>query len=283
MILYDETIRQCDSGGEPLVHVLSRAGIMPGIKVDLGATALAGSPGEKVTEGLDGLRGRLREYHSMGARFTKWRAVLSVSENQPSAACIEANAHALARFAALCQEQGLVPIVEPEVLMAGAHSLARSAEVTGEVLERLFGALEQQHVQLEAMLLKPNMVVPGREAPVRESVASVAATTLQVLRQHVPPAVAGIVFLSGGQGARRATAHLNAMHATSERQPWPISFSFGRALQDPALVAWGGKPSLVRVAQQALLHRCRLNGAASTGSYDPRLEELGEAHEATGP
>jgi fructose-bisphosphate aldolase class I len=273
MILYDETIRQSDAHGEPLVHLLCRAGILPGIKVDIGATALAGCPGEKVTEGLDGLRERLREYRIMGARFAKWRALFSVTERQPTDACIEVNASALGRYAALSQEQGLLPIVEPEVLMNGAHTLARTDEVTGRVLERVFAALRLQRVQLDAMLLKPNMVVPGKDSRERVSPAAVAAATLRVLRRHVPTNVPGIVFLSGGQDTRRATAHLNAMHVTGETLPWPVSFSFGRALQSPALVAWCGRPSMVTTAQQALLHRCRCNSAAAQGAYEPHMDE----------
>ncbi len=273
MILYDETIRQDDCRGVPLAQVLADAGIMPGIKVDTGAKPLAGCPGEKVTEGLDGLRQRLREYRSMGARFAKWRAVIRVSAHLPSETCIEVNAHALSRYAALSQEQGLVPIVEPEVLMGGAHTLARTEEVTGEMLERLFRALHLQRVRLEAMLLKPNMVVAGQDSPEPASVASVAAATVAVLRRHVPAAVPGVVFLSGGQSAHLATSHLNAIYATPETLPWRVSFSFGRALQDPALRAWAGHGTQVPVAQRALLHRSRCNSAAATGSYDAGMEE----------
>jgi fructose-bisphosphate aldolase class I len=269
-ILYDETIRQADSRGTPLAQVLARAGIIPGIKVDTGAKALAACPGETVTEGLDGLRERLKEYRAMGARFAKWRAVIHVGVHLPSWTCLEANAHALARYAALCQEARLVPIVEPEVLMDGAHSLLRCEEVTGDVLDRVFHALRSQQVLLEGMLLKPSMVVPGRDSDEQASVEEVAQATLRLLRRHVPVAVPGIVFLSGGQSEREATAHLNAMNA--ERQPWPVSFSYGRALQDPAMEAWGG--SNVVAGQQALLDRARCNSAASLGHYDESTTEL---------
>jgi fructose-bisphosphate aldolase, class I len=272
VILYDETVRQADDQGNPLVEVTARAGMMPGIKVDTGAKPLAACPGETVTEGLDGLRDRLQEYVKLGARFAKWRAVIRVSEQLPSDTCVEVNAQALGRYAALCQEQGLVPIVEPEVLMDGTHSLARAEEVTGRVLERVFRALYTQRVSLEGILLKPNMVVPGKESPERASVAAVAAATLRVLRQHVPAAVPGIVFLSGGQDERHATAHLNAMNAGPETRPWRVSFSYGRALQDTALEGWGGRASGVRAGQQALLHRARCNSAAALGTYDESME-----------
>jgi fructose-bisphosphate aldolase, class I len=271
-IMYDETIRQTSEAGDRLVEVLARAGIMPGIKVDTGAKPLAGCPGETVTEGLDGLRDRLREYQALGARFAKWRAVIRVSEHLPSDTCVEVNAQALGRYAALCQEQALVPIVEPEVLMDGTHSLARAEEVTSTVLARVFHALYTQRVSLEGMLLKPNMIVPGKESAERASVATVATATLRVLRRHVPAAVPGIVFLSGGQDERRATAHLNAMNAGPEHRPWRVSFSFGRALQDSALEAWGGLASSVQAGQQALYHRARCNGAASLGTYDESME-----------
>ncbi len=271
VILYDETIRQADGHGTPLVQVLARAGIIPGIKVDTGARPLASCPGETVTEGLDGLRERLKEYRALGARFAKWRAVIHVSDPLPSGTCVEVNAHALGRYAALCQEEGLVPIVESEVLMNGAHSLARAEEVTGEVLRAVFRALLSQRVSLEGMLLKPNMVVPGAEAPEQASVAEVATATLRVLRRHVPAAVPGVVFLSGGQSEREATAQLNAMH-TAGPLPWRLSFSFGRALQDPALAAWGGRATGVQAGQQALYHRARCNGAASVGKYDESME-----------
>jgi fructose-bisphosphate aldolase class I len=272
VILYDETIRQADDRGDPLPQVMTRAGIMPGIKVDTGAKPLAACPGETVTEGLDGLRDRLQEYRALGARFAKWRAVIRVSDHLPSDTCVEVNAHGLGRYAALCQEQGLVPIVEPEVLMDGTHSLARAEEVTARVLERVFHALYAQRVSLEGMLLKPNMVVPGKESSERASVAAVATATLRVLRRHVPAAVPGIVFLSGGQDERRATAHLNAMNVGPETRPWRATFSYGRALQDPALEAWAGRASGVQAGQRALYHRARCNSAASLGTYDESME-----------
>jgi fructose-bisphosphate aldolase, class I len=277
VILYDETIRQAGTGG-PLVEVLTRAGIMPGIKVDTGAKPLAGCPGETVTEGLDGLRERLQEYRGLGARFAKWRAVIHVDDHLPSDTCVDVNAHALGRYAALCQEQGLVPIVEPEVLMDGAHTLARAEEVTSGVLERVFHALRLQRVVLEGMLLKPNMVVPGADCPEQASVEEVATATLRAFRRHVPAAVPGIVFLSGGQDERQASIHLNAMNAAAGRRPWRLSFSYGRALQDSALKAWGGRPSGVQAGQRALLRRARCNGAASLGTYNESME--GDAREA---
>jgi len=272
VILFDETIRQADERGQPLAQLLVHEGMIPGIKVDLGAKPLAGCPGELVTEGLDGLRDRLHAYEALGARFAKWRAVIRIGAGMPSDACIEVNAHALGRYAALCQEQNLVPIVEPEVLMDGAHSLETCAEVTSRVLERVFASLRVQRVALEGMLLKPNMVVPGKSCAERASVATVAATTLRVLRRQVPVAVPGVVFLSGGQDAHAATAHLNAMNAG--RQPWQLSFSFARALQDPALAAWSGRPAGVPAGQRALFHRARCNGAASLGSWDDSLEAV---------
>ena len=281
VILYDETIRQTDDHGQPLADVVERAGMMPGIKVDVGARPLALCPGEKVTEGLDGLRARLAEYRTLGARFAEWRAVLRVSDELPSATCVEVNAHALARYAALCQAEALVPIVEPEVLMSGAHSLARAEAVTGEVLARVFAALRAQRVALEGMILKPNMVVPGKEASAHASLAAVAGATLRVLRRAVPAAVPGIVFLSGGQDARQATAHLNAINLDEEGRPWRVSFSFGRALQDPALAAWGGRPSGVRAGQEALHHRARCNSAAALGTYHEAMERRGAEPELT--
>jgi fructose-bisphosphate aldolase, class I len=281
VILYDETIRQTDGRGTPFAEVLSRAGMMPGIKVDAGAKPLAACPGETVTEGLDGLRERLEEYQSMGARFAKWRAVIRVSDHLPSATCVDVNAHALGRYAALCQEVGLVPIVEPEVLMDGAHSLERAEAVTANVLERVFRALDDQRVALEGMVLKPNMVVPGKEAPEQASIAEVATATLRVLRRNVPAAVPGIVFLSGGQGARQATARLNAMNGVAVLLPWRLSFSYGRALQDPALAAWGGHVAAVRAGQEALYLRARCNGAAAVGTYDGSMEKEGAEAEAT--
>jgi fructose-bisphosphate aldolase class I len=272
-ILQDETIRQADDDGVPLVQVLARAGIIPGIKVDTGAEPLAACPGETVTEGLDGLRDRFDEYRQLGARFAKWRAVIHVGDHLPSATCLEVNAHALARYAALSQEAGLVPIVEPEVLMDGAHSLARAEQVTGWTLDRVFRALRRQRVSLEGMLLKPNMVVPGKESGEHASVEAVARATLRVLRRQVPAAVPGVVFLSGGQRAREATAHLNAMVAGGGQLPWRLSFSYARALQDPALDAWGGDAARVEAGQRALHQRARCNGAAALGTYDEAMEE----------
>jgi fructose-bisphosphate aldolase class I len=263
------------------VQVLSSAGVIPGIKVDIGAKPLAACPGETVTEGLDGLRERLAEYVKLGARFAKWRGVIHVGDHLPSDTCVAVNAHALARYAALCQEAGLVPIVEPEVLMDGAHSLARAEDVTGRVLERVFRALGRQRVLLEGMLLKPNMVLPGKESGEHASLAAVATATLRVLRRQVPGAVPGIVFLSGGQGERQATAHLNAMNAGAENRPWRLSFSYGRALQDTALAAWGGHASGVQAGQQAFSQRARCNGAATLGTYDESMEQAGAAAELT--
>ena len=271
-ILYDETIRQKSSGGTPLAEVLQSQGMVPGIKVDTGAEPLAGSPEEKVTEGLDGLRDRLAEYHGMGARFAKWRAVIRITDRLPSVACVSVNAHALARYAALCQEQQLVPIVEPEVLMNGAHGIERCEEVTGTVLHAVFGALFEQGVSLEAILLKPSMVIAGMECARQATVEEVATATLRCLRRYVPAAVPGIVFLSGGQKDRVATAHLDAINRLPGPKPWKISFSYGRALQDAALAAWHGQDENLKAGQQALYHRARCNGAASCGEYTSAME-----------
>jgi fructose-bisphosphate aldolase, class I len=271
-ILYDETIRQKSSRGTPLAEALSAQGILPGIKVDTGAKPLAGSPDETVTEGLDGLRDRLAEYHAIGARFAKWRAVIHVTDALPSSACVRANAHALARYAALCQEQSLVPIVEPEVLMNGSHTLERSEEVTANVLHAVFHALFEQGVALEGMLLKPNMVVAGKDCSRQPSVAEVATATLRCLRRHAPAAVPGIVFLSGGQGARLATAHLNAINRLPGPKPWKLSFSYGRALQDPALEAWHGRDADMAAGQRAFYRRAQCNGAACEGAYADEME-----------
>ena len=279
-ILQDETTHQKSSGGTPLAQVLSSQGILPGIKVDSGAKPLAGAPGESVTEGLDGLRDRLAPYHGMGARFAKWRAVIRITDTLPSRACVGANAYALARYAALCQEQHLVPIVEPEVLMDGSHSIARCEDVTAAVLHAVFDGLYEQGVLLEAMLLKPNMVIAGKDCPQQASVQEVATATLRCLRRHVPAAVPGIVFLSGGQEHRLATAHLNAINQLPGPKPWKISFSYGRALQDPALAAWQGRERDRRAAQQALYHRARCNGAASLGTYNREMEAQSEGVEA---
>lgn len=261
-ILFDETIRQCTVAGVSFVEILQQAGIIPGIKVDLGAHELAGWPGEKVTEGLDGLRPRLAEYAGLGARFAKWRAVLAIGSDRPSRACIEANAHALARYAALCQEAGLVPIVEPEVLLTGPHSLARCAVVTEEVLHEVFAQLRTQGVALEGMLLKPNMVLAGADCPKQPTIAQVADATLTCLLRTVPVAVPGVAFLSGGQSPEQATRHLAAMHERGGQLPWALTFSFGRALQQPALEIWGGQASNVAVAQRALLEQVHSNAAA---------------------
>jgi len=272
-ILHDETIRQRAPDGTPLVRLLTDAGILAGIKVDAGTHALALSAGESVTEGLDGLRERLAEYRSLGARFAKWRAVITIGEGRPSAGCIQANAHALARYAALCQEAGLVPMVEPEVLVEGRHTLQRCGEVTEDVLRAVFGQLHDQRVSLEGMILKPNMVLPGSDCPEQESVDAVADATLDALRRTVPAAVAGIAFLSGGQPGEQATAHLNAMHTRDRsRLPWPLTFSFARAIQQPALEIWHGKDTQIPAAQKALLHRARCDAAARRGAYTPALE-----------
>jgi fructose-bisphosphate aldolase, class I len=271
VIMHDETIRQKSSAGTPLVQLLSSQGIVPGIKVDAGAKPLAGSSGETITEGLDGLRDRLTEYRSMGARFAKWRAVIRIGDARPTHACVAANAHALARYAALCQEGGLVPIVEPEVLMDGSHTIERCEEVTGAVLHAVFRALFEQRVSLEAMLLKPNMVIAGKECP-PGTVSEVATATLRCLRRHVPAAVPGIVFLSGGQSGQLATAHLNAINRLPGAGPWKLSFSYGRALQDAAMEAWHGREEKLELGQQALFHRARCNGAASLGTYTDGME-----------
>ncbi len=273
VILYDETIRQHTADGTAFVKVLTDAGIIPGVKVDTGAKDLALHPGEKITEGLDGLRARLEEYSRMGARFAKWRAVIGLSEAIPSRGCLEANAHALARYAALCQEGGLVPIVEPEVLMEGTHTLERCREITEEVLRTVFDQLSAQRVTLEAMLLKPNMVLPGLECPRQETVDEVADATLGCLLRVVPAAVPGIVFLSGGQSAELASVRLNAMNAGFRSSPpWALAFSFARAIQQPALEIWRGNKAHMLAAQQALYHRANCNRAARRGEYDSSME-----------
>jgi fructose-bisphosphate aldolase class I len=272
VIMYDETIRQKSSHGMPLVEALAIQGILPGIKVDTGAKALAGYPDETVTEGLDGLRDRLAEYRSMGARFAKWRAVIHITDALPSSACLTANAHALARYAALCQEQELVPIVEPEVLMDGSHTIERCEQVTGAVLHAVFNGLFEQNIALEGMLLKPNMVVAGKACRGQPSVEEVATATLRCLRRHVPAAVPGIVFLSGGQNARLATVHLDAINRLPGAKPWKLSFSYGRALQDPALEAWHGRDESMGAGQSALYRRASCNGAASLGKYSEEME-----------
>ena len=272
VILFDETVRQRADDGRRFVEVLTDSGIVPGIKVDEGTTPLAKAPGEHIAEGRDGLRERLEEYRRLGARFAKWRAVIAIGDARPSTYCLDTNAHALARYAVLCQESGLVPIVEPEVLMDGAHSLERSFEVTEAMLERVFTALRAQRVALEQMLLKPNMVLPGASSPRQATVREVAEATVQCLRRTVPAAVPGIVFLSGGQDAQAATAHLNAMNARPTTHPWPLGFSFARALQAPALEAWRGEPRNVPAAQRAFSQRARCNSAAREGRYTPEME-----------
>jgi fructose-bisphosphate aldolase class I len=277
-ILYDETIRQQKRDRTPFVKVLADAGIIPGIKVDIGAKNLAGHPGEKVTEGLDGLRDRLKQYFQMGARFAKWRAVIAFGEGIPSGGCVEANAQALARYAALCQEAGLVPVVEPEVLMDGDHTLERCREVTEEVLRRVFGQLSTQKVVLEGMILKPNMVLPGLDCAKQETVDVVADATVKSLLRVVPAAVPGIAFLSGGQSGElaSASARLNAMNvlfkAAGSRPPWALAFSFARAIQRPALEIWKGEPTNLPAAQKALFHRANCNRAARRGEYSAAME-----------
>jgi fructose-bisphosphate aldolase class I len=272
-ILYDETIRQQKKDGTPFVKAITDAGIIPGIKVDAGAKEMAGHPGEKITEGLDGLRERLSEYRQMGARFAKWRAVIAVGAGIPSRGCIEANAHTLALYAALCQEAGLVPIVEPEVLMEGDHTLERCRVVTEEVLRTVFNQLYTQRVMLEGMILKPNMVLPGLTCLRQEGVDEVAGATVRSLLWTVPAAVPGIAFLSGGQSAELASARFNAMNVGSKsRLPWALAFSFARAIQQPALEIWQGKEANVLAAQRALYHRARCNSAARRGEYNAAME-----------
>lgn len=271
-ILYDETIRQKMPDGTPLVKLMEQAGILPGIKVDTGAKDMAGFEGEKITEGLDGLRERLAEYVELGAKFCKWRAVITIGDDIPSRACIDANAHALARYAALCQEAGLVPIVEPEVLMDGDHDLDTSFDVTEAALKALFNALYEQNVMLEGCVLKPSMVISGSQADDRAGIEEVAEATVDCLLNAVPAAVAGIVFLSGGQGDVEATQHLDAMNKMGD-MPWPLSFSYGRALQAECLKTWAADPKGNREkAQQVLLHRAQMNSAASLGEWDEEEE-----------
>ncbi|MGA7107870.1 MAG: class I fructose-bisphosphate aldolase [Terracidiphilus sp.] len=273
-ILYDETIRQNTKDGAPFVQVLIEAGIIPGIKVDMGVKDLAGHPGEKITEGLDGLRERLAEYSRLGARFAKWRAVIAIGEEVPSQGCIEANAQALARYAALCQEAGLVPIVEPEVLMVDDHSLQRCFEVTENVLRVVFFQLHSQGVVPEGIVLKPNMVVPGLTCPKQEGVNEVADATVSCLLRAVPAAVPAIAFLSGGQSAELASARLNAMNIRfKSRLPWAVAFSYARAIQQPALELWNGLDANVPAGQQALYHRACCNRAARRGEYSAEMEE----------
>ncbi len=271
VILFDETLRQKASDGRPFPEVLAGRGIIPGIKVDKGAKPMAGFPGEKITEGLDGLRERLNEYRELGARFAKWRAVITIAHALPSPTNLQANAHALARYAALCQEAGLVPIVEPEVLMDGDHDIARCEVVTARTLRAVFDELFHQGVDLEGMLLKPNMVISGLACPEQAPVETVAQRTVDCFRRVVPAAVPGIVFLSGGQSSQVATAHLNAMNALGGH-PWELSFSYGRALQEDTLKTWQGKPDRVGQAQNVFHHRARCNSAARYGEYREAME-----------
>jgi fructose-bisphosphate aldolase class I len=273
VILFDETIRQQSSGGRPLVRILDEAGIIPGIKVDKGTTPLAKSPNELVTDGLDGLRARLVEYRELGARFAKWRAVIDVGEGIPSQYCIDVNAHALARYAALCQEEGIVPIVEPEVLMDGDHSIERCSTVTTATLHTVFETLIAQRVELDGMLLKPNMVIPGKKSPGgKASPEEVAHATISCFREVVPAAVPGIVFLSGGQGDEEATANLDAINKLGPH-PWNVSFSYGRALQHAALTAWKGEDANAEAGQNAFAHRARMNSLARDGKWTPAAEK----------
>jgi len=274
VILYDETLRQSTADGTPFPKLLEERGILPGIKVDTGAMDLAGAPGEKVTEGLDGLRARVEEYVGLGARFAKWRAVITIGDHIPSDYCIAVNAHALARYAALCQEGGLVPIVEPEVLMDADNDIDRCFEVTEKTQHAVFAQLALQRVSFEGMILKPNMVISGKKCATQAGVEEVAEKTLRCLRRTVPAAVPGIAFLSGGQSADVATAHLNAMNAMGPH-PWALSFSYGRALQDPALVAWSGEETNVKAGQDALYLRSKLNSLATAGNYSDELERAG--------
>ncbi len=278
VILYDETLRQKSADGTTFVNLLSANGILPGIKVDTGAKDLARCPGENVTEGLDNLPKRCADYVKLGAKFAKWRAVINIGRDIPSATCIAANAHALARYAAICQDAGLVPIVEPEVLMDGDHSIERCEEVTEWTLNAVYEALYLNRVVLEHSVLKPSMVISGKKCAKQASIDEVATRTVRVLKRTVPAAVAGIVFLSGGQSDEIATAHLNAMNQQFKgKLPWPLSFSYGRALQQPALKAWKGATANVAAAQAALSHRARMNGLASLGRYAAELERQAKA------
>ncbi len=272
VILFDETIRQRASDGTPFPELLESKGIVPGIKVDTGAKPLALAEGETVTEGLDGLRERLTEYRALGARFAKWRAVITIGKDLPSEYCLWTNAHALARYAALCQESGLVPIVEPEVLMDGDHSIERSFHVTSHTLHAVFTELRDQRIHPEGILLKPNMVLPGYESSEEVSDEEIARQTIQCFRRHVPAAVPGIVFLSGGQSEEEATRRLNGINDVGPH-PWKVSFSYGRALQASALKAWGGHEENVEAAQRAYYHRAKMNSLAQTGTYTPELEK----------
>jgi fructose-bisphosphate aldolase class I len=272
VILFDETIRQSTKDGTPFPKLLERRGIIPGIKVDTGAKDMADFPGEKITEGLDGLRERLVGYRELGARFAKWRAVITIGPGLPTRTCLEANAEVLARYAALCQEAGLVPIVEPEVLMEGEHSMQRCEEVTTETLGVVFDRLAAHRILFEGMLLKPNMVVPGSASGQTASNQQIAEATVRTLRRTVPAAVPGVVFLSGGQGPEEATENLNAMNALGDL-PWQLSFSYGRALQDLSMKSWSGNPKNVEAAQKLFYRRAALNSAATIGSYSAQMEK----------
>jgi fructose-bisphosphate aldolase class I len=271
VIMYDETIRQASDDGTPFAELLSSKGVVPGIKVDTGAQDLAGHPGEKVTEGLDGLRARFAEYHALGARFSKWRAVITIGEGIPTDACVHTNAHALARYAALSQEAGIVPIVEPEVLMDAENTIERCFEVTARTLHVVFYELYRQEVALEGMLLKPNMVISGKQCPTQAPSSEIAELTVDCFLRHVPAMVPGIVFLSGGQSEVEATENLNAINRVGG--PWPLSFSYGRALQASALQAWGGEPDNVDAGQDAFLHRARMNALAVAGDWSAEVEQ----------
>jgi fructose-bisphosphate aldolase class I len=278
VILYEETLRQKAADGTPFVDLLQKQGVLPGIKVDAGAKALARCPGETITEGLDGLAKRCAEYVKLGAKFAKWRAVITIGRDIPSRTCIEENAHALARYAAICQEAGLVPIVEPEVLMDGDHTIDRCEQVTEETLNSLYDALYLDKVALEGSVLKPSMVIAGTECRQQANVDEVAERTIRTLKRTVPGAVAGIVFLSGGQSDELATAHLNAMNRKfAGKLPWPVSFSYGRALQQPSLKAWKGNAANVAAGQAALLHRSRMNSLATYGKYSDKEEKQAKA------
>jgi len=274
-ILYDETIRQKKKDGTLFIKAIINEGIIPGIKVDMGAKNMAGFPGESITEGLDGLRIRLKEYAQMGARFAKWRAVFAIGSGIPSRACLETNASALARYAALCQEAGLLPIVEPEVLMTGEHTLKQCSEITEKVLQTVFNELYIQKVILEGMILKPNMILPGLSCQRQETVDEVADTTMKCLLRTVPAAIPGIAFLSGGQSGELASARLNSMNARfKERLPWALTFSFSRAIQLPALEIWKGDDANIDAAQQALCHRAKCNHSARLGQYNAGMEKM---------
>ena len=271
VIMYDETIRQASDDGTPFAELLASKGVVPGIKVDTGAQDLAGHPGEKVTEGLDGLRARFAEYHALGARFSKWRAVITIGEGIPTDACVHTNAHALARYAALSQEAGIVPIVEPEVLMDAENTIERCFEVTARTLHVVFYELYRQEVALEGMLLKPNMVISGKQCPTQATSDQVAELTIDCFLRHVPAMVPGIVFLSGGQSEVEATENLNAINQLGG--PWPLSFSYGRALQASALEVWGGEAENVEAAQAVFVHRARMNALAAAGEWSAELEQ----------